>query len=293
MRRSLVIGMLMLIWLVPAASASAAAAGGDGEGDRIVLVGSVLVDRDETVGDVFVVDGDVTIRGTVTGDLVVVAGDITIRGTVEGDVLAVSGLATLGRRGRIGGDLVYGDETPVLTPGSQVAGDVDKFNIGNASVFAAIGFWIALTISMLLLGLVLLLIAPRAGVAVVRTGRDKAGVSALVGLLAFFLLPVIAIGLSVSLIGLPLGILLLLLLLPLYVIGYLTTALVVGSRIVKKGGILAFIAGVVILQLLVLIPIVGGLIGLLATLFGLGVLLVALFRARSQPIATSVAPSRA
>ena len=292
MRRSLLIGMLMLLWLVPVASAPAAAGGG-AEGDRIVLVGDVLVDRDETAGDVFVVDGDATIRGRVTGDLIVVAGDITIRGTVEGDVVAVSGLATLGRRGRIGGDLVYGDETPVRTPGSQVAGDVDKFNVGNASVFAAIGFWIALTISMLLLGLVLLLIAPRAGVAVALTGREKTGVSALVGLLAFFLLPVVAIGLCVSLIGLPLGIVLLLLILPLYVIGYLTTALVVGSRIVKKGGILAFIAGVVILQLLVLIPIVGGLVGFLATLFGLGVLLVALFRARSQPVATSVAPSRA
>lgn len=292
MRRSLLIGMLLLCWLVPAAGAAAAADDGD-DGDRIVLVGDVLVDRDETAGDVVVVDGDVTIRGVVTGDLVVVDGDITIRGTVEGDVVAVSGLATLGRRGRIAGDLVYADETPVQTPGSQVDGDVEKFEIGDASVFAAIGAWIAITLSMLLLGLVLLLIAPRAGDAVARTGRERTLVSALVGLLAFFLLPVIAIGLCVTVIGLPLGIVLLLLILPLYAIGYLTTAHVLGSRIVKRGGIVAFLAGIVILQLLVLIPFVGGLIGFLATLFGLGVLLVALFRARSRPVATSVAPSRA
>ena len=292
MRRSLLIGMLLLCWLLPAAGA-AAAADGDGDGDRIVLVGDVLVDRDETAGDIVVVDGDVTIRGMVTGDVVVVDGDITIRGTVEGDVVAVSGLATLGRRGRIGGDLVYADETPVQTPGSQVAGDVEKFEIGDASVFAAIGAWIAITLSMLLLGLVLLLIAPRAGDAVARTGRERTLVSALVGLLAFFLLPVIAIGLCVTIIGLPLGIVLLLLIVPLYAIGYLTTAHVLGSRIVKKGGILAFVAGIVILQLLVLIPFVGGLVGFVATLFGLGVLLLTLFRARSQPVATSVAPSRA
>lgn len=291
MRRSLLIGMLMLCWLLPAAGAAAAADGEDG--DRIVLVGDVLVDRDETAGDVVVVDGDVTIRGVVSGDVVVVAGDITIRGTVEGDVVAVSGLATLGRRGRIAGDLAYADETPLQTPGSQVGGDVEKFEIADASIFAAIGAWIAITLSMLLLGLVLLLIAPRAGDAVARAGRERTLVSALVGLLAFFLLPVIAIGLCVTLIGLPLGIVLLLLILPLYAIGYLTTALVLGSRIVKKGRILAFLAGIVILQLLVLIPIVGGLIGFLATLFGLGVLLLALFRARSRPVATSVAPSRA
>ena len=292
MRRSLLIGMLILLWLVPVGSA-AAAAGGDEDGDRIVLVGSVLVDRDQTAGDIVVADGDVTIRGTVTGDVIAAGGDVTIRGTVEGDVVTLAGLATLGRRGRVGGDIVYGDDKPVRTPGSQVGGEVKKLEFGDASILAAIGFWIALTLSLLVFGLVLLLIAPRAGDAAVRTGREKTGIAFLTGLLAFFLLPVIAIGLCVTLIGLPLGITLLLLILPLYAIGYLTTAHVLGSRIVKKGGILAFLAGIVILQLLALIPIVGGLIGFLATVFGLGVLLVTLFRARSQPVATSVAPSRA
>ena len=288
MRRALLLGMFLLLWLVPAGSASAVR---HGEDDRFVVVGPVLVDRDQTAGDIVVVSGDVTIRGEVAGDLLVVDGDLTIRGSVAGDVVAVSGLVTLGRRGQVDGDIVYGDERPVQTPGSQVGGNVEKFAIGDASVFAAIGFWVAFTVSMLLLGLVLLLIAPRAGEAVARTGRERPLPSALVGLLAFFLLPVIAFAAAVTLIGLPLGIVLLLLILPLYAIGYLTTALVVGTRIVKKG-ILGFIAGIVILQLLVLIPIVGGLVGFLATIFGLGVLLVALFRARSQPVATSVAPGR-
>ena len=284
--------MLLLLWLVPAGSATAAA-GGDEDGDRIVLVGSVLVDRGQTAGDIVVADGDVTIRGTVTGDVIVADGDVIIRGTVEGDVVTLAGLATLGRRGRVGGDIVYADDKPVQTPGSQVGGDVEKLALGDASIIAAIGLWVAVTVSLLLLGLVLLLIAPRAGDAAVRTGREKTGIAFLVGLLAFFLLPVIAFAAFVTIIGLPLGVVLLLLIVPLYAIGYLTTGLVLGSRIVKKGGILAFVAGIVILQLLVLIPILGGLIGFVATLFGLGVLLVTLFRARSGPVATSVAPSRA
>jgi hypothetical protein len=280
MRRSLLFGLLLLCWLLPAASAPAAA-GGEDDGDRIVLVGSVLVDRDETVNDLIVVDGDVTIRGEVTGDVIVVDGDVTIRGSVAGDVVAVAGLATLGQRGRVAGDLVYGDERPVQAPGSRVAGKVEKFKIGDASIVAAIGFWIGFTISLLLLGVVLLLIAPRAGEAVARAGKGKPLLSALVGLAALILLPVIAIIACITVIGLPLGIVLLLLILPLYAFGYLSGALVVGRLILKKALILAVVVGVVILQLLTLIPIVGGIIGFLATIFGLGALFVALFRARS------------
>lgn len=280
MRRALVLGMLLLCWLVPAAQSSAAA-GGDDDGDRIVLVGSVLVDRDETAGDIVVVDGDVTIRGNVTGDVIVVDGNVTIRGSVAGDVVTVRGLATLGRRGRVAGDIVYADDRPVRAPGSRVEGEIKKFDFGDAGIIGAIGAWIALTISLLLLGLILLLLAPRAGEAVARTGREKPLIAALVGLLAFFLLPVIAIAACVTIIGLPLGIVLLLLILPLYAIGYLTTALVVGRLILKKARILAFVVGIVILQLLTLIPFAGGLIGFLATIFGLGVLLLTLLRARS------------
>jgi hypothetical protein len=282
MRRALVLGMLLVCWLLPAASASAADDGGD-DGDRIVVVGSVVVDREENAGDVVVVDGDVTIRGRVTGDVIVVDGDVTIRGSVGGDVVAVSGLATLGRRGRVAGDLVYGDDKPVQAPGSRVAGDVKKFKIGDASILGAIAIplWLGFTISLLLLGLVLLLLAPRAGEAVARTGKAKPLIAALVGLVSFFLLPVIAIAACVTVIGLPLGIVLLLLILPLYAIGYLTAALVVGRLILKKARILAFVVGLVILQLVTLIPIAGGIVGFLATVFGLGVLLLSLFRARS------------
>ena len=278
MRRSSLIALIALCWLLPAANAFAQDKDGD---DRIVVVGSVLVDRDETVGNVFVVDGDVTVRGTVTGDVVVVDGDVTIRGTVEGSVYTVAGLATLGRAGRIQGDLVYADEEPIQTPGSQVAGDVDKFDIGKAGILGAIGAFIAITISMFLLGLLLLLLAPRAADAVARTAKAKSLVSFGVGLLAFFLIPIIAFAALFTVVGIPLGFILLLLVIPLYAISYVTAAFALGRRILKGARILAFLAGLVILGLLTLIPIAGGLIGFLAVAYGLGLLLLTLFRARS------------
>ena len=274
MRRCLLIGILLLSCLVPAANASAA-----DDDDRIVLSSPVVVDRGESVNDVVVFHGDVTIRGKVRGDVVVFDGDVTIRGQVRGDVVAFSGLTTLGQRGRVAGDLVYGDDKPVQAPGSRVSGKVKKVKFGDASVIGAIAFWVAFTVSLLLLGVILLLIAPKAGAAIARTAKAKTLLAGLVGLLAFFLLPIIAVLACFTVLGLPLGIVLGLLIVPLYAISYCAGALVVGRLILKKAVILAFVVGLVILQLLTLIPFVGGLIGFVATLFGLGAVLLTILRA--------------
>ena len=290
MRRSLLTALLVISCLAPAATASAEVdANTDGD-DRIVLVGSVLIDREETAGDIYVLDGDVTIRGTVTGDVVVVDGDVIIRGTVEGDVVTLAGQATLGRRGNVGGDITYADERPVQTPGSRVGGEVTKFDVQDAGILGAIAWLIGITVSLFLLGLLLLLLAPRAAEAVARTASQKAFVSFGVGFLAFFLIPIIAFAALFTVVGIPLGIILLLLVLPLYAISYVTAAFALGRRIIKGSRILAFLVGLVILGLLSLIPIAGGLIGLLATMFGLGLLLMTLFRARRGPQTVTTSP---
>jgi len=123
--------------------------------------------------------------------------------------------------------------------------------------------------------------APRAADAVARTAKAKPLASAGVGLLAFFLIPIIAIAAFFTVVGIPLGLVLLLLVLPLYAISYVTAAFALGRRIIKGSRILAFLVGLVILGLLTLIPIAGGLIGFLAVVFGLGLLLMTLLRARS------------
>lgn len=269
--------MFLLCWLLPATAAAAA----DDAKERIVLVGDVLVDREDTAGDIVVLDGDVTIRGTVDGDVIVVDGDITIRGTVTGDVVAVAGLATLGQRGNVEGDLYYGDKEPVRTSGSQVGGDVEKFSAGDASLIGAIGFFIGFVVSMFLLGLVLILLAPRAAEAVARTASSKPLVCAGVGLLGIILLPVIAVGALFTIVGIPLGVVLALLIVPLLAMSYVTTALVLGRLILKKSKFLAFLLGLILLGLLTLIPIAGGLICFLAIIFGLGALLTTLLTSRS------------
>jgi len=280
--RRLLVGLVALCTLVPVAPAVAA---DDTPEDRIVLSGPVLVDRGETVpGDVVVLDGDILIRGNVEGDVIAAAGDVTVRGKVGGDVVTFGGLATLGRRARISGDLVYFDKKPVVARGARVSGETKKTDGGELKdVFAvaAIGVWIAFTVSMLLLGLLLVLLAPRAADAVARTAKHHKGLAIGVGIGAFILLPILAVLLSVSIFGTPLGIILLLLLIPLYAIAFVTAAFGIGRLIIKGARILALVVGLLILCLLALVPFLGALVSLLAIIFGLGLLFATLFRARS------------
>ncbi len=154
------------------------------------------------------------------------------------------------------GDVVYPDDRPVRSPGSQVGGEVKELDVASARLIGAIGAFVAFTVSFLLLGLILILLSPRAADAVTATASSKAGIAALVGLLAFIVIPVIAIVALFTVLGIPLGVVLLLLVLPLTAISYVTAAFALGRLMLKNAPrILAFLAGLVLLQLLTLIPI--------------------------------------
>jgi hypothetical protein len=227
------------------------------------------------------------VLGRVRGNLVALHGPVRILGgTVTGDVVNVSDPIVLNGRARVGGDLNYGDEKPVVAPGAVVRGKVKKFDVGDAFPFSGFGvtllIWLAVSVSSLILGLVLLAFAPRAADAAHLVAREATWPAVGWGVLLVFGLPVLAVIALVSLVGIPLGAGLLLALVPIYSVGYVTGAWLLGRRILKPptSRFVAFLAGWAILRVVALIPILGGLAWLVATVFGLGALIVAAWRAR-------------
>jgi cytoskeletal protein CcmA (bactofilin family) len=279
MKRIAVIALLVFCWVLPASAFAA------GPKERIVIVGDVLVDRGQTTKDVVVADGDITVRGTVDGDVVAANGDVAIRGHVTGDVLTFAGTTTLGRRAQVDGDVAYGDKKPRVAPGAQIGGKVKKFkaeDLGGGAIALRIGLWLAVTISALVLGLILLALFPKAADAVARTAKARTGRSLLVGVLLFVLIPIIGVIALITVVGIPLGAGLLLAMLPIYGLAYTSSAFVVGRLVSKQGArILAFIIGLVVLRVLALVPFLGGIVWFLATILGLGALFVAAQRARA------------
>jgi cytoskeletal protein CcmA (bactofilin family) len=284
--KRLVLGFACLLVLVLAAPAMAKS--GD---DRVVITGPVTIGPGQTAGDVFVAHGDVTVAagGRITGDLAVASGKVRIAGAVNGDVVSIADQVVLGPRAHISGDLSYGDKKPVVPSGAKVDGDVNRVDVdkatGGLGVAVGIGLWIAITISALVLGAVLLAVFPRAAAVVYEIAQSRVGASFLWGFLTFLAIPIVGVILLVTVVGIPLGFMLLLLLAPLYSLGYIAASYGIGQRILgpERGRFVAFLVGLAILRVLAIVPILGGIIGFLATVFGLGLLVLAVARSRSGP----------
>ena len=293
--RAAVVALLsaLVALLLAAGSASAAT-------DHVVVTGGAVVPPGQTAGDVIVLDGPVTIAGHATGDVVAINGPVRVAGRIDGDLITVADRAVLARSATVGGDLRYGDERPVLAPGARVAGTVSNENWSDAtngwgwvSTFA---WWLAVSVSTLIVGVLLVWLAPGALAAAERAVREHLGATIGWGVAIAIGLPLIAILALVTLVGIPFGVALLLAAIPVLVIAYATGAWIVGRRVLRgrsAGPWAALLAGWAIVRVLALIPIAGGLVSLAATVVGLGALAVALWHARrpGEPVARPEAPT--
>ena len=286
------------IWslLVPIAlalslsAAPAAAQTTDHEEDAIVVIsGDVTISRGETVDGVVVASGDVRVAGRVDGDVVLFSGDALVSGRIDGDLVTFGGQARLLPSAFVAGDVHYGDERPIVAGDAIVRGDVTKANWPDGSdllpFIGAFVLWLAITVSMAILGVLLLLIAPRAADAIHARSRERVGPVIAIGIAVAICLPLAAVIAAVTLVGLPLAFVLLLALLPLAALAYVAAAWALGRRIVgpPRSRIWSFLAGLAILRVAALVPFLGFLVGLAAVVFGLGLIGAAIGAAREHP----------
>ena len=287
MRRSMAVGLSSLL-LLGLATPAWAQDGRDGQASEafVVLSGPADVPRGEQVGDLVVFHGSSTVDGSVNGSLTAFDAPVTISGRVTGDVVVFNGRVALAGGANVTGDVVSQDD-PIVASGATIGGTTRRVQTNvNWDGFGWAGrlaWWLAVSISTLLLGLALLWLIGRGGSRIVDAGRTRIGPSIGWGLLAFFGLPILAVIALVTIVGIPLGLGLLAALWLIYTLGYSATGWIIGRRILRAGTpwVLAFLLGWGILRVLALIPFVGGLIWFAAVVFGLGALTVTIWRARS------------
>lgn len=275
-----------------------------------VAGGQVELGPQATVGgNVTVFGGQVTLRGAVNGAVTVAGGRVLIDGPVAGDVVSHAGRLTLGPNARLAGKLSFrsGDALE-RDPSAQVTGAIERqtmplSDVGGAASsaqlgpasgedrgwdrrareWAAPGLW---TVGLMLLAAVLVVVLPATSARVAQAVRTRFGWSVLLGFIALVCIPVSALLLALTIVGIPLALVAVLLYPALLLLGYTGASLALGqwallrarpAAAAQRGWrIVAAVAAVFVLALLGSVPYVGGLVALLAMLAGVGAMLLLL-----------------
>ena len=255
--------------------------------DQVVLSGTVTVPKGASVGEVVVFHGRVQVAGSVVGDIVVVSGSITVTGGyVTGSVIALHGPIRISAASQIGGDVLASQHVTV-DPGVKVGGQVRE-HVGftlveRLSAIGAVLGGLAVGVSVLLLGLLLLWVAPRGTDAVARAATSAPFASAGWGVLLWIGAPIVCVAAMASVLALPLGFALLLALGLAFLLGLTWSTWTLGRAIVReRGRVLPFLAGWAIVAVIGSIPYVNVGVWVLASIFGLGAMTVAAWRARGR-----------
>lgn len=258
-----------------------------GAAEQVVLSGTVLVPKGVTVGEIVLFHGRAQIAGAVDGDVVVLDGPVAIAGAyITGSVVALNGPIRVTGAARIGGDVLGADRVTV-DPGAELGGDVRQ-HVGFTlqGPLAALGVLLggaAISFSVLLLGLVLLLIAPRGADRVATTMAARPLASFGWGLVVTIAVPVVCVAVMATILGLPLGLAGLLAVALLFLLGLTWTAWGIGRSVVRapRSRVLAFLAGWGIVTVVGFVPFVDLAMWALGSVLGVGAMAVAAWQARA------------
>lgn len=276
------------------------AAGGNVQLDAIVTGNVRLAGGDVTVGPATVIAGALSLTGgRVQFDgntheyLQASGGSVRINGEVHGDAEIRAEELVIGPDTRIGGRLVYhGPLEPELPEGAVIAGGIEfhqknvrrYFEDARPHVHDAVRsvgtflWFVGVFVAAALFVTLFPRFATDAASAVGRKPVQSLGL----GLAILVCVPFIAILLLITIIGIPLALLLGALYLLVLFLGWVTTALFVAQRgidalrpgrtVARGWRLLALFLALVALWLLRQVPLVGGLIALVALLAGIGAL---------------------
>ncbi len=241
----------------------------------------------ESVNSVVVVKGDALIGGTVHDTLLVINGHADIAGRVEGNVTIVKGDVTL-EGGSFVNRVTIINGSVNRESGSVVEHGVNRRGLGFFPALFFWLFWLGMTVAVVIAGLVFAAIAGRQLSTATELLTRQLAYSILGAVVVWISVPFLAVLALVTVVGIPFGLALLFLALPLlWLLGYLVAGTRLGRALLELAGrrppsghpYVAATLGLIVLQIVVLVPFVGWAIGALAGIWGSGALAVTALRA--------------
>jgi len=273
----------LAVLVLPGVAAAQATSTARPAPDLVLLSGRAIVPRGLSAGEIVVLRGRAAVAGVATEDVVVVDGPIAVTGQVAGSVVSITGDVTLGPSAQVGGDVLAGGD--VRAEAGATVGGVTRSHVrftlrGQLGAIAALLPWLAMSVSTLLLGFLLLWVAPRASRGVAAAGAESPVASLLWGLGVWVLAPLVAVALLASVLGMPLGLVIMLALGLVGMLGEVAGAMALGRRLLGGRPALGFLLGWAFLRVVALVPVVSSVVFALAAVIGTGAAVVAARRGR-------------
>jgi hypothetical protein len=254
------------------------------EHDIVVTGGMIDIASGATIGrDLLVAGGTATVSAPVTRRVQMSSGSLTLKNHVGGDVRGrVDHLKLDGAQ--IGGNLDYTSNNAVeRVNGARVAGTTTRHTPTDRGGDAGNGFlgWLRELIGLFALGLILIFLLPGIATRAIDMLRAQPWPSLGIGAAILIVTPIVALivfilGLLIG--GWWLGALLIPIWLLILAVGYVVSAFLLGRLLFARLGwsgyhdALALLGGLFVLTVLGLLPVLGGLVGLAAVIFGAGAL---------------------
>lgn len=255
-------------------------------GNLTVAGGSVtLTDSAKVGGSLVSAGGNINIFAPIGSDVTIGAGKLTIGNAVGGSVKAGAGEISLASNARIEGDLTYYSKNKAqIQKGAEIKGTVSHKipdDVRPERMFGAgiLLYLIFEVLSVLIVGLLVIKFYPNFINNTVEIIQKSSLTSLGVGLLGMITIPVAFIILMVTIIGIPLGIIILLSFFIYIYLSKIFVSIFLGRSFSKLlGGVprdgWALLIGIIIFVLLTSIPFIGGLLYMLSIFLGLGALLI-------------------
>jgi cytoskeletal protein CcmA (bactofilin family) len=252
-------------------------------GGRIDVAGTVD-------GDASLAGGSITVTGAVKRNLHAAGGHVLIDAPVGGDVSVAGGQLQLGPNARIAGKVKFFGGEMQRDPAAQVVGAVELVRGPHRENTAGERFlrgWVW-TMGLMLLAAILAGALPGPSQRMAQELRERPWMTPLLGLIALTSIPVAAVLIMITIIGIPIGILALLGYAALLLVGYVWVSVVVGGLLLQRvkpetAALTAWRMGAAALTmlaiaLLVRVPLAGGVVKLAALACGVGMIVAAIAR---------------
>ncbi|MFL5754902.1 MAG: hypothetical protein ACJ77N_01255 [Chloroflexota bacterium] len=293
--------LLVFLLLVPAVAAA------DPTTRNLLLStgGDISVPAGEHLDSLVVVDGTATVAGS-ADSIVVISGTVNLTGGQTNGIVAIESQVSIDATSTVNGDVRSMQSTVTRAEGATVTGAVTDLTseLARASVFVGPALFIgylAFALAAIVAALALAGLAARQVRSAEGLIRYQPIQSIVTGIVALILIPVVAVLAIVTIVGIPIGIALLIGVLPIMLVaGYLVAGIFIGDLILRtyssgpprERPYLAAIIGMLVLDIASFIPLVGGIAGL----FGFGAIVLLMWRVlrrQSSEASASVQPAPA